>query len=71
MIIQIYLLNEEQTNKIIEINDKTKNYAVICNYGLGECISAEIDILDGFEQHRSYIQTQNIEITEIEIEEDN
>jgi hypothetical protein len=68
--IQIYLLNDEQTSKIIEINNETKNYAIICNYGLGDCISAEIDSLDGFEQHTSYIQSQGIEITEIEVEDD-
>ena len=68
--IQIYLLNEEQRSKIIEINDQTKNYAIICNYGLGDCISAEIDSLDGFEQHSFYIQSQDIEITEVEVEDE-
>jgi hypothetical protein len=68
--IQIYLLNEAQTNRIIQINDETKNYAIICNYGLGDCISEEIDSLDGFEQHSSYIQTQGIGITEVDIEDE-
>ena len=68
--IPIYLLTEEQTNRIIQINNETKNYAVICNYGLGDCISAEIDSLDGFEQHSSYIQYQGIGITEVEVEDE-
>lgn len=68
--IQIYLLTEEQIEKIIQINNETKNYAVICNYGLGDCISAEIDSLDGFEQHSSYIQSQGIGITEVEVEDE-
>ena len=68
--LQTYLLTEAQKNQIQQINNETKNYAVICNYGLGECISADIDTIPGFEQHASYVQAQAIAKTEVEIEDE-
>jgi hypothetical protein len=72
MIIQIpiYLLTEAQKNQIVQINNETKNYAVICNYGTGDCISADIDTTAGFEQHASYIKSQAIEISEVDVEDE-
>ena len=67
--IQIYLLNETQKNQILQINNETNNYAIVCNYGTGDCISAEIDTMEGFEEHSAYIQSQGIPISEAETEE--
>jgi hypothetical protein len=68
--LQIYLLTEAQKNQIVQINNDTEKYAVICNYGLGNCISADIDTIEGFEQHASYVQAQAIAKTEVEIEDE-
>jgi hypothetical protein len=68
--LQIYLLTEAQKNQIVQINNNTEKYAVICNYGLGNCISADIDTIEGFEQHASYVQAQAIAKTEVEIEDE-
>jgi hypothetical protein len=70
MKIEIYLLNEEQLTNIININNITKNYAVICDYGYGYSIIKDIDTLEGFTQHKSYIESQNIISIEIDIEEE-
>jgi hypothetical protein len=69
---QIYLLTEEQLLKIIEINNREKNYIMTYNCDLGNFIFAsdEINSYEELKPHLDYIQSQNLEITEIEIEDD-
>lgn len=70
MNIKVYPLTVEQKEAVIAINNQTKKYAVICDYGNGPAISAEISGRVEFEQHMVYITSQNIEEQEVFVDED-
>jgi hypothetical protein len=65
--INVYILNSSQVQKINEINNETKNHAVVCNHGYGDCIEADIVNAIGYEQHTAYLNEQNLKLSSITI----
>ncbi len=70
MNLEIYYLNIEQVKEINEINNLTKKYAVVCNYGDGNFISTDIDNYEDYKTHSDYIKSENILKSIIEIEDE-
>jgi hypothetical protein len=69
--IKIYKLNQNQSKEIEKINSETGNFAMLLSLDENnQYIECSIKNLEGFEKHLQYIEEQNIQEDEIEIQED-